>query len=179
MKNLGLVLIAVGFLLGALVAVESPENTVNWQRYLIGLGLAVVGVTLARIAEKRATQNAATVDSDLRQLRTSINAIVDDVRDIDDHKTSIDIYELHARIDVRLPTELAKFVDARKSLIPSCGLDAYADVMNCFAAGERYLNRVWSASVDGYIDEAQAYLSHSREQFEHAAEKISSITPTA
>ena len=76
-------------------------------------------------------------------------------------------------------TELAKFVDARKSIIPSCGLDTYADVMNSFAAGERYLNRVWSASVDGYIDEAQTYLSHSREQFEQAAEKLSGITPAS
>ena len=33
------------------------------------------------------------------------------------------------------------------------GMQNYADVMSNFAAGERYINRVWSASTDGYVDE--------------------------
>ena len=37
---------------------------------------------------------------------------------------------------------------------------------NEFAAGERYLNRVWSASVDGYIDEVRSFLVLARTQFE-------------
>jgi hypothetical protein len=40
--------------------------------------------------------------------------------------------------------------------------------MNPFSAGERYLNRVWSTSTDGYIDEAHEYLGRSHEQFEDA-----------
>jgi len=177
MKALGLLLIGVGFLMGAYVAVETPENSVYWPRYLVAFAMAVLGVVLARSAEHRATRNADTVESDLRQLRESIDAIVADVREIDNTKQDIDVYDLHGRIDQRLPTDLGKFVDARKSIIPSCGLDAYADVMNHFAAGERYLNRVWSASVDGYIDEAQTYLGHAREQFEGAAAKLASLTP--
>lgn len=42
--------------------------------------------------------------------------------------------------------------------------------MNPFAAGERYLNRVWSTSTDGYIDEAHIYVTKAREQFESALE---------
>jgi hypothetical protein len=44
--------------------------------------------------------------------------------------------------------------------------------MNHFAAGERYLNRVWSASVDGYVDECRAYIGHAREQFHVAWDKL-------
>ena len=40
--------------------------------------------------------------------------------------------------------------------------------MSKFAAGERYLNRVWSTAADGYIDEAHASLSRSRQQFDEA-----------
>jgi hypothetical protein len=48
------------------------------------------------------------------------------------------------------------------------GLQTYADIMSEFASGERYVNRVWSASADGYGDEASAYLDRARAQFEHA-----------
>jgi hypothetical protein len=32
-------------------------------------------------------------------------------------------------------------------------LQRYADVMSRFATAERLINRSWSASVDGYVDE--------------------------
>jgi hypothetical protein len=40
--------------------------------------------------------------------------------------------------------------------------------MNYFATAERYLNRVWSASADGYIDEVNEYMERSEQQFEEA-----------
>jgi len=52
------------------------------------------------------------------------------------------------------------------------GLQAYADVMSSFAAGERYLNRVWSASADGYIDEVNAYMEKAQAQFVESLAKI-------
>ena len=57
------------------------------------------------------------------------------------------------------------------------GLQSFADVMNPFAAGERYLNRVWSASTDGYIDEAHTYVTKAREQFELALEILHGLKP--
>ena len=47
--------------------------------------------------------------------------------------------------------------------------------MSCFAAGERYLNRVWSASAGGYIDEVNAYLDKAQEQFADSLEKIQQL----
>jgi hypothetical protein len=55
------------------------------------------------------------------------------------------------------------------------GLPAYADVMNEFAAGERYLNRVWSASVDCYIDDVHQYLQQARHQFEQTHKKLQAL----
>jgi hypothetical protein len=48
------------------------------------------------------------------------------------------------------------------------GMQNYADVMSNFAAGERYINRVWSASTDGYADEVILYLERARDQFNEA-----------
>jgi len=44
--------------------------------------------------------------------------------------------------------------------------------MGYFASGERYLNRVWSASADGYIDEVAAYLDKAQLQFSEALGKV-------
>lgn len=76
------------------------------------------------------------------------------------------------RIDDLFTDDLNTFIEARESIAHSHGLAAYAEVMNCFAAGERYLNRVWSASTDGYIDEINDYLDRAREQFAAGLEKV-------
>ena len=48
------------------------------------------------------------------------------------------------------------------------GMQNFADVMSNFAAGERYINRVWSASTVGYVDEVRSYLERARNQFVEA-----------
>jgi len=40
--------------------------------------------------------------------------------------------------------------------------------MSAFATGERYINRVWSASTDGYVDEVRSYLERALQQFREA-----------
>jgi len=52
-------------------------------------------------------------------------------------------------------------------------------VMSMFAAGERYLNRVWSASADGYIDEVNTYLEKARGQFSESLNKIRQLKAQA
>ena len=50
--------------------------------------------------------------------------------------------------------------------------------MNHFAAGELYLD-LWSASVDGYVDECQAFIAYAREQFHNAHDRLAALqTPT-
>lgn len=53
------------------------------------------------------------------------------------------------------------------------GLQVYADVMSAFATGERYVNRVWSASADGYRTEAITYLNKAAGQFRDASRQLS------
>ena len=65
---------------------------------------------------------------------------------------------------------IGSHADARESMQHAFGIQAYADIMSAFAAGERYLNRVWSASADGYVDEVNAYLHKASEQFNEALE---------
>jgi hypothetical protein len=67
-----------------------------------------------------------------------------------------------------LREDLNDFANARESMKHIFGLQNYADVMSAFAAGERYINRVWSASTDGYVDEVRSYLERATQQFREA-----------
>ena len=63
---------------------------------------------------------------------------------------------------------MALFADARESMIPAFGLASYAEVMTRFAGGERLVNRAWSASADGYLDEVVACLRDALGQLDDA-----------
>ncbi len=45
-------------------------------------------------------------------------------------------------IDTLFRDDLINFVDARDSMKHLFGIQAFADIMSSFAAGERYINRV-------------------------------------
>ena len=72
------------------------------------------------------------------------------------------------------PTRASRRQQERESIAHG-GLQAYAEVMNRFAAGERYLNRVWSASTDGYIEEAHRYMERATRQFAETLEAFNEV----
>lgn len=169
MKILGYVLLTAGFLGGAYVAVLDAER-VPASSFLPIFAVGVVGVVLARLAGHKESRNVEVVSANIDAIETSLERIVEKARAFDRDKESIDVYELRLHIDREFPQDLDTFVQARQSIVHGYGLQHYADVMNPFAAGERYLNRAWSTSTDGYIDEAQTYVTKAREQFEEALE---------
>lgn len=56
---------------------------------------------------------------------------------------------------------LANFIADRPRLINKMGLAGYAALMDRFAAGERQINRAWSAAADGYLEEAEACVAEA------------------
>ena len=169
MKILGFALIAAGFLGGSYFAVLDTE-TVPVGSYLPALVVGAIGVGIARMASHKESRDEEVVSANIGAIEAALERIVEDAREFDRDKESIDVYELRHHIDRTFPDHLDAFVQARQSIAHAFGLQAYADVMNPFAAAERYLNRVWSTSTDGYIDEAQTYVTKAREQFEEALE---------
>jgi len=167
MRIIGLFLIAIGFIGGSLVAVLDPAE-VDWTWFVPALAVGAVGVAVVQIAMRREATDTSRIEADFQSLDGRLRAIVDEVVCLDDGKGDIDVYDLPARIEQRLPEEIIGFADARASIGHAWGAQAYADIMSHFAAGERYLNRVWSCAADGYIDEAHEYLGRSREQFAEA-----------
>ncbi len=171
MKKLGYLAITVGFLAGALAATADKAN-VYWVYFAAALGTGVVGIVLVRFGERRESRVEGKLSSDIRSIEESLKRIVEKMKGLNEEKQSINTYDVRYRIDELFVEDLDTFVQARESIAEVHGLQAYADVMSGFAAGERYLNRVWSASADGYIDEVDTYLDKAQAQFIESLAKI-------
>jgi len=174
MKKTGFILIAIGFLLGSVISVTDAV-IVNWVNYSIAFLVCLTGVAIIRYANARHTKSDMAIAENMQNVRISIENIDKNMKILQERSLNINVYDILKVIDELFPDEINTFVESRKSIAYAYGLQAYADVMNHFAAGERYLNRVWSTSADGYIDEANIYIEKSGEQFKKAKELLEDI----
>jgi len=175
MKQLGYAMIVIGFLAGALTAVVD-KDAVRWKYFAGSLAVGCTGIVLVRIAGAKSSLAEGKLTYNMQAIETSLAQIVENIIHLNAQKKSIDIYDIRHRIDELFPDDLASFVQARHSIAQVHGLQAYADVMSSFAAGERYLARVWSASADGYIDEVSTYLDKAQTQFVESLQQIRQLT---
>ena len=164
-------MVTVGFLAAALAAVVD-ENTIEWLWYIPALGLGIAGIVLIRNDHALRNKTEHHVAAKIETVDGSLERIAANIKKLNAEKHSINTYDMRYRIDELFIDDLETFVDARESIAHRYGLAAYGEIMSCFAAGERYLNRVWSASADGYIDEVNAYLDKAQEQFVESLDKI-------
>jgi len=171
MKKLGYLLITVGFLAGALACVVD-EEAVLWVHFGGALAVGIVGVALVRLSHRHVRTSEGKVAANIQAIEGALGSIVANITRLNDERQSINTYDVRRRVDELFLEDLTRFVEARESIAHVYGLNAYGEVMSCFAAGERYLNRVWSASADGYIDEVNTYIDKAREQFVDSLEKM-------
>ena len=170
MKNLGYLLLAGGFLAGAFATSLDVQN-VDWIMFAIAAGAAIIGLIVFKLQASAHARSDAVLETNRGELRESIENIGRDLGEIVQDEGAQGAV-LREAIDMKLRTDLRRFADARESMVHLFGLQTYADIMSSFAAGERYINRVWSASADGYDDEAATYLVKAAEQFADAREQL-------
>jgi hypothetical protein len=175
MKRIAYFLITVSFLAAAYFSVIDPE-LVPWPKVIPSLLVGLAGVAMIQLSARSKERAEDTVRTNVEKLEESLSNIVANAIQLDDAKETIDPYEIRHRIDDLFMNDLDTFVVNRESISHAFGLQAYANVMTSFATGERYLNRCWSASTDGYIDEIRTYLPRSKKQFEEALGLLRSHT---
>jgi hypothetical protein len=173
MKALGYILITAGFLAGTYYSTIHTDE-VPWSIVAPCLLLGLFGVALVQLAIHGQSKAVDTVRTNIDKLVDSLACIVDNITQLDADKENINVYDVHSRIDALFMADLDIFVDNRESIGHAYGLQAYANVMTHFATAERYLNRSWSASADGYIEEVHTYLARAKNQFTLALEALRS-----
>ncbi len=189
-RVVGHVLLWLGFLAGAFVAVRSvevdgaPWSTISWPAYGVAMFVAIVGVVVLRASKTAVGVDSAEEAGAIDQLEAILTRIQSTVEHWSRQSHEINVYDFHSMIDETLADDLGQFADLRETMIPEFGLDHYARIMTEFALAERTLNRTWSASADGYVDEvrtclgrAVAHLTAARKRLAEAVEEQVSCAP--
>ncbi len=174
MRNLAFAVIILSFLAGAFLASLDPK-TISWNIYVPVLAAGAVAVFLLKSHDKKTAMSEGVIAANLAVIETSIDNIMYNIQQMDLTKDALPTYEARFEIDRKFRDDLFNFAEARMSIGHRYGLQPYADVMSAFAAGERYLNRVWSASADGYVDEVITYITKAHHQFKEAHEKLMTV----
>ena len=168
MKKIAYFLLVAGFL-GAAFATSLHARQVDWALFAIAALVSAAGVVLAKRLDSADARSESVLNTNRAELNESIGNVVARLDALADTSGE----QLRDWIDEQLRPDLRRFADARESMVHLFGLQTYADIMSNFATGERYVNRVWSASADGYDGEADAYLGRAVEQFRNAQTQLS------
>ncbi len=163
-KSISLTLVMAAFLAGAFVSVLDPTQ-IDWYWMAPILLAGAVGLYLFRKASHSEASAGHRLSGNMDTLRQSLANVERNLEALCARKDTLPAYEARFEIDRLFREDLNDFADARKSMIHVFGMQNYADVMSAFAAGERYINRVWSASTDGYLEEIHEYLEKAHNQF--------------
>ncbi len=164
MKASGWILLIGGFLFGAYSTALDVQVT-QWTTFVPAAVAAALGVLLLKRHARGEAQAEHVLTANKAELEASVTNIVNELDKLIRDKEQIATGALRLEIDSRLREDLRRFAEARESMVHLYGIQAYADIMSEFAAGERNVNRVWSASTDGYRREAETYLERAASRF--------------
>ena len=177
MKSIAYLLLIGGFLGGAYVTALDIEE-VDWMLFGIAGFAAIAGVILAKRADRARATSGDVLENNRNELNDSLANVVRDIKQMTNGQMEKG-EALRDWIDDKLRPDLRRFAEARESMVHLYGMQTYADIMSEFAAGERYINRVWSTTADGYDEEAEIYLYRAAEQFEDAQKQLAQVGANA
>lgn len=178
MKTIAYLMVMATFLGGAFLT-SLDQTHVDWLTFVPVITAGVIGVVLIKRDEAAHARSSDRLINNRRVLGESLDNILRNLETLNGRKEEVPTYDMRFEIDKLFRDDLNAFADARDSMKHIFGLQAYADIMSSFAAGERYINRVWSASTDGYVDEVLMYVEKSLSQFRHAKEEFEKATSAA
>ncbi len=174
-KGIAYSMVTVGFVGAALVSVLEVETLV-WWHYAVCLGMGIGGVILIRSHMKELWTEPDALAGNMKSLVDCMTRVVKTCGDYQgDSLTPQVCLSMHCTIDKLFTDDLRHFAEARESITHLHGLQHYAEIMSSFATGERYLNRVWSCSADGYIDEVTLFMPQVLEQFTECLTKLKKL----
>ncbi len=175
MKTIAFIIVILAFLAGAYMTSLDPAE-IEWTWFIPIIVAGFIASLLYRNAANAAARQEHVLENNKTVLTQSLDNILGNLEKLDGRKSEVPTYEMRFEIDKLFREDLITFAEARESMKHLYGVQAYADVMSSFAAGERYINRVWSASTDGYVDEVLMYVGKALSQFEHARDEMKRVS---
>lgn len=167
MKTIGYAMLISGFLAAAYFTALDVQS-IDWTYFVPSALVLFAGIFILKNQARGEAQSEHVLKANKSELGASLGNIVGGLEGLNTRVESITTASLRNEVDSALRDDLRRFADARESMIHLYGIQTYADIMSEFAAGERYVNRVWSASADDYRNEATTYLKKALAQFREA-----------
>ena len=165
--NLGPILFAAGIVMAVIAGAKAPPENAAWPDtlplFVLGTVLTIVGLVLWRRAEKGdGVLEESTTDSALSKLHT----LTENLRLQSPKWKELDCTKLNEAITLFQEQYVRPFVDTRQQIIDLFGMQKGSEIMIACSYGERMLNRVWSATADNHLKEAQSSLQEAVHAFE-------------
>lgn len=189
MKTVGQLLLWLGFLSGSLATVwridikseDAAEawSTIPWTWYIVSAVACAIGALLLRMTKRSEGASTDQTLSGLGEINRSLSQLIENTKALKKTAGSIAPSRIAQQIDDTLADDFRVVGDGRDCVSAELGLQVFAEFMSRFAAGERAINRAWSASVDGYIDEAETCLDRGLEFLIQAQQQLGSASTGA
>ena len=174
MKSIGLTLISLAFIIGSYLCVIHPIE-INWLYYGFCIVLGAIGIALIQFGKQKSANKIAHDINNMITVEKSLSRIIGSIEKLIIQLPSTSVYAISSKIDETILADIDLFIDQRKTIAYVYDLQSYANIMSEFACGERYLNRVWCASADGYIDEVTIYLDKALKQFTKTQKQLNMV----
>jgi hypothetical protein len=164
-ESLAISIIAIGFIgMTYLSCLDLLE--IRWSLYFIGFAFTGSGVILYKYDMRRKGDIEKDSNTHQELLIEILSHVISKLETLNIQKSKLSSEEICFKIDKDVHENLNRFVENRETISLRYGTKVYGEVMSLFSAGERYINRVWSASSDGYYDEMSTYLEKSLLEFQ-------------
>lgn len=180
-RLVGTILYSLGICVASIGATKLPAEGATWSDmvYLFndGVILTIVGLVIWRLApveeEKQETENKRSA----LQLIRDIQPILDDLyRNVDD----LECYQIQEYVKILRAQYLMPLEQLRGKIMSDKGMDKAAELLIAISYGERVINRIHSAALDGHHDEAVECTEEAHAAFKEVFEitlKIWEIEP--
>jgi hypothetical protein len=158
-----------------LSAVEVPKeewSLIPWSIYIPSAVTCMIGIGLLTAARSTAGQKSEKTEASLAEIKVSLARVIENIHRLSGETESLAPSKIAKRIEIDLSDDLRDFAEGRDSITAEYGLAVFADVMTQFAAGERSINRAWSAAADGYVDEAATCIERAETMMQAAQAKL-------
>lgn len=164
-----------GFAVPDLSSIELPENgwhLIPWPAYSVAAFVCLVGVILLHKTRLESTEKSEVSAANLNEIKNALARAIGNTKALAAESPKIAPSKIVAQIDDEIAVDLRVFAEGRNSMTTEYGLTVFANVMSPFAAGERAINRAWSAAADGYVDEATDCLNRGHQMLVDAQNEL-------
>jgi hypothetical protein len=131
---------------------------------------AGLGVWWKEVLSSRANTNNESGDQ-----QNPVAILKETVAAVDAYSPERDANAICQRVDELLAEFIVPMMDARQTLLTELGMNSGAEILVIEAAGERLLNRAWSAAADGDLDESIVSIGKARQAFHEAQAIVDSL----